>query len=391
MSSYSILSAGMTSALGMDTEQIRTNLFSANLKSPLKLTQHYLPDCYLGTLPEQLPAISSKHKKLDSTYARILFHLYSQIEGSVAELKRIFGKDRIAVLIGTSTSGADASEKPFIYRATNGKFPDTYYFFNQEHGAGSELISEIAGVTGPSYSVSTACSSSAKIFASAVNILKLDLADAVIVGGADSLCEMTIKGFKSLDLLSSKIANPMSANRNGLNIGEGGALFTIVKSEQGVKILGVGESSDAYHLSAPDPQGLGAIRAMRSAMEQAGQREVKYLNFHGTGTVLNDSMESKAASEVLGEQVFCSSTKPLTGHLLGGCGAAEIGFCWLMLTQAAEQKTLLPHLWDGNKDSELPNLRLVEHGQTVSINKNDMILTNSFAFGGSNCCVAMGL
>ena len=391
MSSYSILAAGMVNALGLDTEQIRSKLFLENIKSPLRLSQQYLPDCYLGALPEVLGVIPSKFKELDSIYARILFHLYLQIEASVTELKKIFGSDRIAVLIGTSTSGVDASEAPFIQRAKTGNLPASYYFFNQEHGAGSKLISSIAGVTGPSYSISTACTSSAKVFASAKNILALDLADAVILGGADSICALTITGFKSLDLLSPEIANPMSVNRRGLNIGEGGALFTMVKSDMGVKLLGVGESSDAHHLSAPDPLGAGAAAAMRSALSQAGERKVKYINFHGTGTVLNDSMESRATAEVLGEDVFCSSTKPLTGHLLGGCGAAEFGFCWLMLSQAGENKVLLPHLWDGQSDSNLPNLNLVRAGQMASFSKQDLVLSNSFAFGGNNCSIALGL
>lgn len=391
MSSYSILAAGMINALGLDTEQINAKLFSTSLKSPLVLTQNYLPDCYLGSLPDVLPAIPAKFKELDSVYARILFHLYLQIEGSIAELKRIFGSNRIAVLIGTSTSGVDASETPFTQRVETGKLPADYYFFNQEHGAGSKLISQIAGVTGPSYSISTACSSSAKVFASARNILNLDLADAVIVGGADSLCALTIKGFKSLDLLSSAIANPMSVNRNGLNIGEGGALFTMVKSAEGIKVLGVGESSDAYHLSAPDPGGAGAILAMRDALKQAGNRKTKYLNFHGTGTVLNDAMESKATLEVLGQDVYCSSTKPLTGHLLGGCGSAELGFCWLMLRQTGQEKILLPHFWDSCADATLPNLKFAQLGQKVSIGKDDLVLSNSFAFGGSNCSIALGL
>lgn len=391
MSSYRILAAGMLNALGLDTEQIRSRLFSEISHSPLTLSSKYLPDRYHGMLPDLLSAVPNKFKELDSKYARILFHLYLQIESSVSELKRVFGSDRIAVLIGTSTSGVDASEEPFIERAKTGEFPASYSFFNQEHGAGSKLIAKLAGISGPCYSVSTACSSSAKVFASARNILSLGLADAVIVGGADSLCALTIRGFNSLDLLCPGIANPMSANRCGLNIGEGGALFTMVKSEDGVKVLGVGESSDAHHLSAPDPSGAGAALAMRNALKQAGDREVKYLNFHGTGTKLNDSMESKATAEVLGKDVYCSSTKPLTGHLLGGCGAAEIGFCWLMLTQVGEEKIVLPHLWDGERDSQLPQLKFAEPGAKVKIGKNDLILSNSFAFGGSNCSVALGL
>jgi 3-oxoacyl-[acyl-carrier-protein] synthase-1 len=390
MSNCSILAAGIINALGMNNEQIRARLFSDSLSSPLSKQHEYQPQSFLGLLPETLEAVPSSFKTLDSQYARILFNLYQQIEDSIDDLKRIYPADRIAVVLGTSTAGVDASEDPFRHRARNGVLPESYYFFNQEHGAGSTLISKLAGVSGPSYSISTACSSSAKVFASAKSLLDLNLADAVIAGGADSICAMTIQGFNSLELLSPEISQPLSKNRQGLNIGEGGALFAMVRSDQGVKVQGVGESSDAYHISAPDPSGAGAIAAIVAARENVSERAVKYMNLHGTGTVLNDAMESRACFEVLGDKVACSSTKPLTGHLLGGCGATEVALCWLMLTQSGSKKRLLPHVWDGQRDEQLPPLDVVRPGQEVAFSSDDIVLSNSFAFGGSNCCVALG-
>lgn len=396
MREIEIVSFGMINALGAQLSEIDELLFTES-HCRLQEDRQMLSEeqvCLLGKIVDELPALPQGFVHLDSRFARILFYLYQQIENSVQELKSVFGAERIGVVVGSSTSGIDMAEPAFIERAKLGAFPPWYSFFHQEVGSGSAFIAALGGIKGPAYTVSTACSSSAKVFKCAENLLDLDICDAVIVGGVDALCKLTVRGFDSLNLLSASQAQPMSKNRKGLNLGEGGALFTLIKSPFGVQLRGVGESSDAHHISSPHPQGRGAIAAMRSAVTdaEAALEDVRYINMHGTATQLNDSMESAAIAEVFGCEVPCSSTKPLTGHLLGASGAVEIGFCMLSLLRQGAQKPLLPHRWDGQRDEALAPIRLVEQGESVEvIPEKDLVLSNSFAFGGSNCCVALGL
>ena len=398
MREIEIVSFGMVNALGSDLSQIEAQISSPDSNSsPFTTSSEYLCEaesCLVGEIRENLSTLPIAYSHLDSRFTRLLFFLYQQIESSVEELKSVFGAERIAIVLGSSTSGIDASEPAFALRDEHGDFPSWYTYFHQEIGSGSAFLASVSGIRGPAFTISTACSSSAKVFKSAENLLTLDICDAVIVGGVDALCKMTLRGFRSLNLVSPKRCNPMSVNRSGLNIGEGGALFTLIKSPFGVQLRGVGESSDAHHISTPHPEGRGAVAAMKAAMDQAAvtSEQVRYVNMHGTATEFNDSMESKAIAQVLGTKVPCSSTKPSTGHLLGASGATEIGFCVLSLLKNSEKKPLPVHIWDGQRDEKLPNINLADSEQSIDfVREQDVMLSNSFAFGGSNCCVALGL
>jgi 3-oxoacyl-[acyl-carrier-protein] synthase-1 len=185
----------------------------------------------------------------------------------------------------------------------------------------------------------------------------------------------------------------MSRNRAGLTLGEGAALFLLTREPGGIQLLGVGESSDAHHMSAPDPGGRGAEACMRGALEDARARpeEIAYLNLHGTGTPLNDAVEGAALMRVFGRPIPCSSTKPLVGHTLGASGALEAGFLWLMLSRRrGQQLRLPPHCWDGQADPDLPHLHLAERGATVEPDGRALLMSNSFGFGGSNCTLVLG-
>jgi 3-oxoacyl-[acyl-carrier-protein] synthase-1 len=242
-------------------------------------------------------------------------------------------------------------------------------------------------VNGPVYAISTACSSGAKALASAKRLITSGLCDAVIAGGVDTLCRLTVQGFSALEAVSDEVCNPFSKNRNGINIGEAAALFVISKSEQGVLLRGIGESSDAYHISAPQPEGEGAAQCMQQAINDAGIQaaEIDYVNLHGTATVLNDQMEARAVNRVLGNDVLCSSTKPFIGHTLGAAGAIEAAICWLTLTDESGFTPI--HRWDGEWDRNLPELNLAHAStSTKSINR---VLSNSFAFGGNNIALVM--
>jgi 3-oxoacyl-[acyl-carrier-protein] synthase-1 len=213
--------------------------------------------------------------------------------------------------------------------------------------------------------------------------LRLGACDAVLAGGVDSLCRFTVQGFAALGAVSLEPCRPFGEGRSGINIGEAAA-FTLVTLEEGpIRLAGCGESSDAYNVSAPLPQGEGAEAAMRLALADAGcePAAVGYLNLHGTATAQNDAMEAAATLRVFPEGIACSSTKPLTGHTLGAAGALEAAICWHLLSGAAE-RSLPPNWTRGPVDPALAGLRLVRPGQAAPGLKR--ALSNSFGFGGSN-------
>jgi len=252
-----------------------------------------------------------------------------------------------------------------------------------------ERLREKWRVGGPAWCVSTACSSSGKVFASARRLLAAGLCDAVLVGGADARTRTVIEGFHALESLASGLARPLSDDRDGINLGEGAAVFVMRRVEgtvpvTAVRLLGVGESSDAYHLTAPDPEGRGAEAAMRAALSDAGlgPADVDYVNLHGTGTVYNDAMECAAVRRVFGDRVACSSTKPLTGHCLGAAGAVEAALCWLALRRG---RGLPPHVVP-RVDRALAPFPIPRVGDETPVRA---ALSNSFAFGGSNASVLL--
>ena len=227
---------------------------------------------------------------------------------------------------------------------------------------------------------------------SAQRLLDLNLCDAVLCGGVDSLCGLTLNGFSALDAVSDERCKPFSVNRQGINIGEAAALFIMSKHPAGtqtIALLGAGASSDAHHISAPEPSGRGAAQAMHKALKRAGLQpeNIGYLNLHGTATQHNDAMESHAVAQVFPLGVPCSSTKPMTGHTLGAAGALEAAFCWLSLTH---DNALAPHLWDGQPDPALPALQWVIPGQTLAASPQRCLMSNSFAFGGNNVSLIIG-
>ncbi|MBT5457178.1 MAG: beta-ketoacyl-[acyl-carrier-protein] synthase II, partial [Rhodospirillaceae bacterium] len=248
------------------------------------------------------------------------------------------------------------------------------------------------GTSGPAFCVTTACSSSAKVFASARRLIDSGICDAAVVGGADSLCQMTLNGFGALEALSRGLCNPFSANRDGINIGEGAAAFLMTPEPGPVTLLGVGETSDAHHISAPDPEGTGAIAAMAQALDDAGLTPdtIAYINAHGTGTALNDVMEARAIASMFPPGTPCSSTKAMTGHMLGAAGACEAAFLWLTLNPEFNPGLLPPHLWDGAADPDLPPVNLVPTGMAEPLTETTAMLSNSFAFGGSNASLVLG-
>ena len=218
----------------------------------------------------------------------------------------------------------------------------------------------------------------------------MGLCDAALAGGVDSLCAFTVAGFAALESVSSRRCNPLSRNRNGINIGEGAALFLLSAEPAAVSLRGWGESSDGYHMSAPDPAGAGAGIAIERSLARAqiAREKIEYINLHGTATVQNDAMEAAVVHRIFGEHVPVSSTKPFTGHALGAAGAIEAGLCWLAMQDDNKAGKLPPHLWDGAVDPALSPLNIAEAGMSLG-HPLRCAVSNSFAFGGANASLVL--
>ncbi|MCO5413765.1 beta-ketoacyl-[acyl-carrier-protein] synthase family protein [Ralstonia mojiangensis] len=380
---------GMVNALGDDVNAIRRNLATGHAPGMGVIDR---PDGSTGMVGRVLSALELEPPEHLSAYDcrnnRLLLVALAQIQSAVERARTQYGPRRIGIVLGTSTSGVDAAEAALRHAKEHGNLPDAFDYRQMEIGTLAPFAAAALGTTGPAYTVSTACTSSAKAFASARRLLQLNLCDAVVVGGADSLCELTLQGFASLESTSAARTNPMSRNRAGINIGEGAAVFLMTREQGPVRLAGVGESSDAHHISAPDPTGAGAEGALRAALADAGvdASAIGYVNLHATATRKNDEMEAHLMARVFPTGVPTSGTKPLTGHTLGAAGATELGFAWLTL--ADEGITLPCHIWDGEADPALPTLDLIE--DTCRLGSGRYVMSNSFAFGGSNASLILG-
>ena len=378
---------GLVCSLGHGQVEVREALF-ASKPSGVKTTDFYAANrpLALGRVAATLPSLEGAATGFHSRNNGLISLALSQIRAAVDVAISRHGPSRVGVVIGTSTSGIGEAELAIDEQVKSGALTKGYQYTMQELGSPARFIAATLGTRWPTAVISTACSSSAKALASAARWLEAGLVDAVIAGGSDSLCRFTIAGFTALEAVSAARCNPMSRNRNGINIGEAASLFLVTRDEGPVRLAGWGETSDAHHLSAPEPGGKGAAEAMRLALGRAqlDAKDIGYLNLHGTATAQNDAMEARAVEAVLGLDVPASSTKPLTGHTLGAAGALEAALCWLALTD--DRGRLPPHWFDGERDPELPAVRLVATGERGTVRA---AVSNSFAFGGSNAALAL--
>lgn len=383
---------GIVCALGQGKATVAQGLFAGDT-SGLVVEEGWLPHrpARVGRVPGALAEVPSAFWKDDSRATRLLLTALAEIRAEVDDAIARFGRDRVGVVLGTSTSGIEAAERAMAHHRATGTFPPEFHYQQQEIGRMAPFLAEFLGITGPALTVSTACTSSGKAVVSARQWLELGLCDAVITGGSDSLCKLTLNGFSALESATPTLCNPMSRNRTGINVGEGAALFLLTRDASALALLGAGASSDAHHVSSPDPSGRGAEAALRGALSEARLRpeDVGYLNLHATATPKNDEMESRATAAVFPGGVPCSGTKPLTGHALGASAALELAFGWLALHPVWNpERRLPPHRWDGEADPELPRLDLLGEGSRLSPGK--VVLSNSFAFGGNNLSLALG-
>jgi len=300
-----------------------------------------------------------------------------------------YDKNRIGVFMGTSTSGKAETEAAYTQLDQNNvRLPADFDMLHTHNIASvQDYVQHSLGLDGVGLTISTACSSSAKVFATAHRYIDAGLCDAAIVGGVDSLCLSTIYGFHSLQLVSSKPCCPWDAERNGISIGEAAGFVLLERSDEAknkIQLKGFGESSDAYHMSTPHPDGEGAAIAMKAALVRSGlsHTEIDYINLHGTATPSNDLAESQALQKVFSTDITCSSTKGLTGHTLGAAGITEAIICSLVL----ENNTLPGTVNFKNTDLSL-TVKVLETSVVRSVNN---VMSNSFGFGGSNCSLVFG-
>ncbi len=307
---------------------------------------------------------------------------------AVAAVAARYGTERIGVFIGTSTSGVQQTELAYRERdPARDRLPDWFNLrTTQSTFSAADFVRIRLGLRGVAVAISTACSSSAKVFASAHRALRAGLCDAAVVGGVDSLCLTTLYGFNALQLVSADICRPADARRQGLSLGEAAGFALLLPDDGTGELLleGYGESSDAYHMSTPDPDGRGAMAAMRDALARGGiePAEIDYINLHGTGTPANDLAEDKAVVALLGERVACSSTKGWSGHTLGAAGILEAAMSLLCLQDGLKPRSLNTR----TKDAALRGNVLLE-SQTAALRH---VLSNSFGFGGNNCSLLLG-
>lgn len=310
---------------------------------------------------------------------------------AVAAAARKYGAQRVGIFLGTSTSGILQTEMAYRRRDPDGGALPDDFSYDTTHNTFSvaDFTRQYFGLTGPAAVVSSACSSSAKVFASAHRMMAAGLIDAAVVGGVDSLCLTTLYGFNSLGLISSQACRPFDVERDGISIGEAAAFALLERVPErldanAVLLLGLGESSDAHHMSSPHPDGLGACMAMQQALAAAQLQatDIDYINLHGTATPSNDAAETRAVATVFGSSTWCSSTKGATGHTLGAAGGLEAVICALAL-----QNGLLPGgLNTQQLDSLLPLNYLLENREQPI----HRVLSNSFGFGGTNCSLILG-
>lgn len=380
----SIADYSVSCALGMTRADVAQRLFAG--ERGLNAPPFSLPFATLcGALPQPLAPLPAELARFETRQARLAYATLAPLLAVVRERIARHGRERVAVVLGSSNAGLDTTERTFAAHARDGAAPPVSALRDQHaYSAVLAMIEELTGIAGPMLFVSTACSSSGKAFASAARLIRAGLADAALVGGVDALCEMTVRGFRSLGVLAESACQPFSSERSGINIGEGAAFFLLEPGDEGeLQLLGCGEGADAHHMTAPHPEGEGAERVMRAALAEAGLEpsQIDLVNAHGTATEQGDSSEALAIARVLGSAPVVS-TKGYTGHALGAAGAIEAALCLLTLEHGVAPASA----GCAPLDAALP----IHVLQASTPGAYRRVLSNSFAFGGSNVSLVLG-
>ncbi len=352
--------------IGRNIEEVYKNALIGNVDK-IVLDDGIIPHKNLCVGKVSDNNIQIKNPNYNLKCNRLLAECLTPIRDYINGLKQ--QNKKIGIVTATTNSGVEEFEKS--------QTP-----IHSEIGNPAMFLKEYLDITGYSASISTACTSGIKAFSIARNLIQSKLCDAVIVAGVDTLAKVPLYGFSSLEVLSDKHTNPLSRNRSGINIGEGAAVF-VVEQEGDIEILGLGETTDTYHSTTPDPEAEQAIKAIELALQDAELQpeNIDYINLHGTGTISNDLTEVKAVYHIFKDKTFCSSTKPLTGHCLGAAASIETALCCALI----EKGGFYPHIYDGKYDETLPKINISNPSKETNICMN-----NAFGFGGTNAIMILG-
>ena len=347
--------------------------------------------CWIGRVAgvedASLPAAHAVWECLNNRLAWLGLH-QDQFLDQALDARQRYGAARVALILGTSTASIGATEEAYRHLDSAGLMPPELRrpLIHAPHSLAG-FVAEALGLEGPCLTVSTACSSSAKVFANAERLIRLGLADAAVVGGVDTLCDSVLFGFNALELVSPDPCRPFDQTRHGISIGEAAGFALLERADAAAhapRLLGYGESSDAHHMSTPHPEGLGAELALRDALTRAGLRpeQVDYINLHGTASLKNDEVEAALIARAFPASTRASSTKGFTGHTLGAAGILEA-----VVALEAIRHGLVP----GNLGCTLPDAACGPQLALQSEQRRvDIALSNSFGFGGNNACLAFG-
>lgn len=402
---------GIACAAGNNAADFWRTLTTGNQDGLVQVKTHSGREFYAAKIPDG--ALKKTGARHDMRVIQIEELALKQIAPLVEAAKQKYGAARVAVCVGCCDNGSEFSVAGHREYFEKGAFPKNYTLEIQSADYPATYAKERFGLAGPAYVFATACSSSGSAIIKAAQLIQAGIVDAALCGGVDVASDTVLLGFDSLEAVSETKTNPFSANRSGITLGEGAAFFLMTKDKGlacapaaarlgfanncPVALLGWGESADANHMTAPLADGSGALAAMKEALACAGLEasEIDYVNLHGTGTKLNDSMEAKATAELFGELAAalpCSSTKPMTGHTLGASSAVELAACWLSIVNndgAAGGASLPLHVYDGQRDPALARLNFIQ--KDTKINKATTVcMSNSFGFGGCNVSLIIG-
>ncbi|GGY81817.1 beta-ketoacyl-ACP synthase [Pseudoduganella plicata] len=380
---------GVVSAAGVGRDALYASLLNGNqdgfvASAPLWSGRR----ATIGVVGQVLAPLPARLAHFASRTNILLHAALEQAADTIHEAVERYGADRVGVVMGSCTAGFQEADRARAAEA-QGALPPGYRHDIELMDSVSAMAAAYAGATGPTLTVSTACTSSGKAIAMGLRLIRSGQLDAVIVGGADSHSLSTLNGFDCLASIADGMCQPLGQARNGINLGEGAAVLVLRADPAPLRLMGAGESSDGHHISAPDPQGRGAELAIRRALASAAvaPADVGYLNLHGTATVQNDEVEAAAVYRVFGDGVVCSSTKNLTGHTLGAASALELVACATMLERGNGAVPVIPQHGDYPRDPALAPIALGQPGQH---SERTVFASTSFAFGGSNVCLVIG-
>ena len=385
---------GIVSALGRGKDAVRHHLFAGERPGVVSRSDLLIDGSpvFVGAVGGALPSVPEDLSAYASRNLALTIAAADEIRPDIEDAISRYGKGRIAVVMGSSTSGISEGEQAVEHARSIGCLPADFDMRKQELGSTGEALARYLGLEGPALSVSTACSSGAQALAMGRRLIRSGLVDAVVAGGADSLCRLTVNGFHALSAHSAGICNPFSRNRDGTMMGEGAALFLIDSAESEIALLGSGATTDAHSMTAPEPDGRGVEEAILQALADAGlsPEAIDYVHLHGTGTLHNDPVESSVVSRLFGADMPSSSSKGQIGHTLGAAGAMGAAHCWLAGHSGNSSRFLPPHVWDGAAEPGLLSDSLVSVGTRLGSGAKGLFLSNAIAFGGNNVVLVLG-